>query len=305
MLSIAICTYNRSESLSVLLNQLSEQHEWLASNAEIIVVDNNSSDDTIDVLKKYQTLLPLCVFTETEQGLAAARNRAIGEYKGNALLFFDDDVSINLQTLESYKELLELKPSFDFFGGKIVVDWQGKRPRWLQSNDLVLLNGLFGSYDLGHEGLAYKGGIQLPFGANFMLRRSLIDKVGLFNTRLGVIGAGIGRGEETDYFRRAQRMGFNGFYSGLASVGHRFQKERINIPYLLRYGVEKGRAIVLVDQVQRNFSAINMVVAMANFAIRGLYQVVKGRRDRFYQCVINIGIQRGLWRESRLNRGEH
>lgn len=294
MLSIAVCTYNRAEQLTVLLDQFIGFSDWLNEHAELIIIDNNSSDHTQELLASYQQKINLRIFCEMEQGLAAARNRAINEFNGDAILFLDDDVTVSLRTFESYCRALKEHGNIDFLGGKIIVDWQGATPQWLKSDDLVLLNGLFGKYDLGDENIEYSDQMAMPFGANFVLRRKLINSVGLFDVRLGVIGQQIGRGEETDYFKRAVKLGFSGLYCARAEVGHRFQKERVNIPYLYRYGFEKGRAAYLIDHAR----STSYLARSFGFFIRGLYQLLKGRRDRFYQCVINIGIMRGVYTES-------
>ena len=298
MLSIVVCTYNRADTLAVLLNDFELLSVWLSKHAELIIIDNNSSDDTQELLNKYQNCLDLRIFCEPKQGLAAARNRALSEFNGNAILFLDDDVSISLDSLNSYLELLAERKDVAYVGGKISVDWQGDAPQWLKSNDLVLLNGLFGQYDLGHDNLDYSDQCATPFGANFLLRRELINQVGEFDTRLGVIGQQIGRGEETDYFKRARHLGFKGMYCAKAEVGHRFQKERINLRYLYRYGIEKGRAAVLIDGKISNEGTFKLFIRVVSFLFRGLWQLIKGRLDRFYQCVINVGILVGARRES-------
>jgi len=299
MLSIAICTFNRVEQLVLLLDQLCLMHEWLEENTEILIIDNNSTDKTIDLIQPFSKLLPLHVFKETQQGLAHARNKAIVEFKGEALLFFDDDITVSLETLESYLQALQVYSDASFFGGKIYVDWQGDVPIWLKSDDLVLLNGLFGQYDLGNLDIVYGDNHMLPFGANFMLRRSLIEQVGIFDTRLGVIGNAIGRGEETDYFNRAQKKELTGMYIAGAPVGHRFQKERINLVYLYRYGIEKGRSEVLVSNRSSNKNCVTVMLNSLFFILRGIFQLMKFRRDRFYQCIINTGIEYGFWSETK------
>jgi len=86
--SIAVCTYNRAEQLSVLMKQFLQMQSWLYKYVELIVVDNNSSDSTLKMLDDYKENLPLKVFTEKEQGLAAARNRAINEYQGDRAMHY-------------------------------------------------------------------------------------------------------------------------------------------------------------------------------------------------------------------------
>ena len=113
-----------------------------------------------------------------------------------------------------------------------------------------------------------------------------MNAVGEFDTNLGVNGKGIGRGEESDFLFRAIKAQFKGGYLSNAKVGHRFQTERINIPYLLRYGVAKGRAPGSVPLQAWKAQA-------ASQFLRGIYQICRGRIGNFYQCVINIGLAYG------------
>ena len=290
-ISICICTYNRWQQLEITLQSLVEARSALRSGDEVLVINNNSTDQTQQVIDRFTDKLPISCHFEPRQGLAVARNTALEQSNRDALVFFDDDVLITSQTLVVYKEMLRRHPEHHYFGGKISIIWPNKKPRWLKSDDLALLNGLFGYYSLGDENKVYDGNQNGPYGANFALRRSLKDKVGGFNENLGVSGTSIARGEETEYFKRVQDAACTGLYCADAQVGHRFQLERITIPYLFRYGIEKGRAELALSKSSRNTWIGDSLL----FSLKALLQLLKGRRDRFYQCIINLGIVRGLY----------
>lgn len=299
-ISFAICTFNRCDQLAVTLESFIENQCALVSGDEILVIDNNSTDDTKATVIKYSNRLGIegvnvrYVFEE-EQGLSAARNRALSEFKNNFILFFDDDITILDKTIPAYRKALTQYPNTSIFGGKINVDWGAEEPRWYGNEPIPNIDGLIGRYDLGASDLDYSDSDRLPFGANFGLRGSLIRKVGNFDVALGVNGDQIGRGEETDYIQRAFELGYSGTYLAAAAVEHRFQTERINISYFYRYGVQKGLG-------ERNQHDPIYWFGMMEQALKGGYQLLKGRRDRFYQCVINIGLYRGLWIKNRLKR---
>ena len=314
-LTLAICTYNRADLLRVLLENLVQVFDSPAVGArescDVLVVDNHSTDHTADLLQEFASNLPLTMAREERQGLAYARNRALRCFSGDAILFLDDDVSIDPESVAVYLQALDAFPQYDYFGGPIDVDWQDNRPRWLKSNDLVLLNGLFGQYRPSPHDLEYSEEVLGPYGANFLLRRRLCGRVEHFDTRLGVRGNCPGRGEETDYFLRARRIGARGLYLHEAAVRHRFQTERLNITYLYRYGIAKGKASGDAAMSPGGCATGGCATggwatggwatgswakegrAAAGFLIRGLWQLARGRVDRFYQCIINIGIIRG------------
>ena len=289
-LSVAICTFNRAEPLRVLLGNLVQAFDTgsprIGDQCNVLVVDNNCSDHTGDVLREFASRLPLTTVFERRQGLSNARNRALRCFGDDAILFLDDDVSIDPETLATYLRALEAFPQFDYFGGPIEVDWQGKRPSWLRSDDLVLLNGLTGRYQPARQDKEYGQGIPGPYGANFLLRRRLVNQVGDFDTGLGVKGGIPDRGEETDWFHRARKLGANGLFLAACAVRHRFQRDRLNVRYLYRYGIAKGNATGVGPPESPGWVA-------TGFVFRGCWQLLRGRVGHFYQCVINLGILRG------------
>lgn len=297
MISVAICTYNRAPSLARVLHSLvglSRNGEDL--NWELIVVDNNSTDDTRAVVDGFSAALPVRYVFEPEQGLSAARNRALREFRGDVLLFTDDDVVVDAQWLAAYAAAVMAYPQAGYFGGRVVPFYPDGRPSWLrdESEQLALIDGLLVRFHLGEAVRPFQADDPTPFGASFALRRTLIERVGEFRRDLGVTGNIPGRGEEADYLERAIAAGASGVYVGTAIVNHATDLRRLTLPYLYRYGQQKGVAAHRMGVDERGSLA-----TAALYAIRGAAQLAKGRGDRFRQCVINCGIQTALWREGR------
>lgn len=293
-ISIVICTYNRAEELALTLASMRNLEDEFIQGDELIIVDNNSSDGTAAVAQGFSCrLLDTRYVFEAKQGLCSARNRGLAEAVNQHILYFDDDVSIHSGCLAGYREAVE-SPDYanvSFFGGKIDIDWRGNKPRWWKSEDLPLLNGLMVRHDYGESDCHYPNRSHTPFGASFLIRRSLVDEIGNFDEALGPIGGSVARGDEVEFFIRAKDAGHIGLYVAGAVVGHRVHDSRFGLLALYRYGKEKGAAAVRLD----GLSSARPLWQSVSFAIRGLYQLLKLRRDRFYQCVINIGIQRGVY----------
>lgn len=290
-ISIAICTYNRSAQLKKTLDAFDRLNDVLGSGDELLIIDNGSQDDTAQASEffihstKLDGVSTRYVF-EPEPGLSAARNRALKEFKNEWIIFFDDDVTVNPQTISAYRTAFNVYDSFSFFGGKICVEWGGNRPFWYKPGELALIDGMVGNYDLGSEDREYIRDALLPYGANFAVSATLVERVGTFNTKLGVKGKEVGRGEESDFIFRAMQQNFKGMYLNKASVGHRFQVERISIGHLVKYGMAKGRAPGATDLVDWKREIMSQV-------LRGMYQLACGRVGNFYQCVVNVGIAYG------------
>src|SRR5690349_22874662 len=128
--SVIIATYNRAEELVKTLEslqQLESSGPW-----EVIIVDNNSRDNTHDVvLERVESFpVPLRYVMEKEQGRSAALNAGIRIAQGEILAITDDDVRVDPHWLvNSERALREL--NCDYVGGKALPIWSGERPDWL------------------------------------------------------------------------------------------------------------------------------------------------------------------------------
>ena len=288
-LSICICTYNRAQSLKGALSSVFSQIGPSPHAVELIVVDNNSTDDTAKVLDEYRNTVAVRPIFERRQGLAHARNRAVREFSGDYLLFTDDDVRLDQAWLSAYENAIRRFPNADYFGGRVLPDWGQEKPHWIGAEPLALIDGVLVWFDRGAETRTFERTEQLPFGASFAVSRRLFDKIGLFRVDLGTVGKGLGRGEETEFLMRARNVGAEGVYVGEALSFHAVDPKRLQLRSLYRYGVASGKSHnAITDRAHRGGYGPALW-----FVLRGLYQAANGHGDRFRQCVINAGIEIG------------
>ncbi|GGA38234.1 glycosyltransferase [Okeania sp. KiyG1] len=121
--TVAICTYNGQNRILEVLDKLRLQVETEKITWEVLIIDNNSTDNTAEVIKNYisnwSEIYPLRYCFETKQGLAFARRCAIKEAKSDLIGFLDDD---NLPypdwVAEAYKFAQE-HPNAGAYGGQI------------------------------------------------------------------------------------------------------------------------------------------------------------------------------------------
>jgi glucosyl-dolichyl phosphate glucuronosyltransferase len=286
--TVSICTYNRADSLKRTLESFCAA-EKTGVPWELLVVDNNSKDGTHAIVKQFEERLPLRYIFEGVQGLSAARNRAADEFRGSTLLFTDDDVRIDTCWLRAYERALRMFPDASYFGGRIIPEWSGPRPRWLREPCLPSIDGVLVWFDHGLETRVFREGELTPFGASFGLRRSLLERIGKFRLELGCNGALVGRSEETDFLLRAKAEGAQGAYVGEALCWHFTDPRRLTLRSLYRYGIAGGRSHKVMTASRYKGSRLRAGLFMA----RGLFQLTKGRGDRFRQCIINAGIEMG------------
>ena len=134
MISVIICTYNRQKYIYNVLKSLAEGTMPVA-DYEIVLVDNNCTDDTRSEVERFQADFPgveLRYVTETNQGLSHARNRGIKESKGDILVYVDDDATVNPGYLKAYADWFQAHPETDAAGGPIIPHYEsGAEPRWM------------------------------------------------------------------------------------------------------------------------------------------------------------------------------
>jgi glycosyltransferase involved in cell wall biosynthesis len=239
MVSVVICTYNRGGSLRSTLESLSKISLPADFSWELVLVDNNSSDDTRSVVENScsEFKLPVRYVLETSQGLSHARNRGICEASGELIVFTDDDVLI------AKDWLVEIKSTFDEFGclalgGKIVADWPTSRPSWFEDQGPFALGQAIISCDLGNEVCRTK---KIPIGANMAFRKQAFEKYGLFRTDLGRGSNDLMGGEEWEFFRRLQENAEVVCYTPRAVVHHPVPRQRISKSYFRRWYYNFGK----------------------------------------------------------------
>ena len=295
-ISVCICTYNRCRSLKRTLASLVEQDAAAWEKSELVVVDNNCTDATVQVVDEFSGRLPLRLVNARQQGLSHARNCAMAEARGDWVLFTDDDVMLDSGWLSNFLTSVQEHPDAAFAGGRILPAWHGSPPPWFKGERLALLDGLLVWYDLGPDNRPMMPGDPSPFGASFAINQRFARDVGLFRTDLGVSGDSPGRGEETEFVGRLRDDGHRGIYVGRAICYHYAETDRFAALALYRHGRAKAREEILTRRDGRAGSRRNALM----FLVRGLVQLARGRGDRFRQCIINAGIQHGLAIESGL-----
>src|SRR6476646_149731 len=92
--SVVICTFNRCEQLRVTLNTFLSLKIPPSVSWELLVVDNNSNDNTQQTCAALKHSLPLRYVFEGRPGKSNALNRAIAETSAELILFTDDDVDV-------------------------------------------------------------------------------------------------------------------------------------------------------------------------------------------------------------------
>ena len=238
-ISVILCTYNRCETLaraldSVALSTLPESVDW-----EVLVVDNNSSDQTREVIEEFcrRHTGRFHYLFEGRQGLSHARNAGIRESQGDVLAFTDDDVTVEPTWLQNLTAHLH-NGDWVGAGGRIRPDRTFLPPRWLSLEGQEALAPLT-IFDRGPNACELT---EPPFGANMAFKRNVFEKYGGFRVDLGRCGEGMLSNEDTEFSRRLLTAGERLRYEASAVVYHPVTENRLQKQYFLTWWFGKGRA---------------------------------------------------------------
>lgn len=234
--TVIVCTYRRAANLPICLGQLARQKGVGSREWEVLVVDNNSPDDTADVVARLAQELPIKVryAREPEQGLNHARNHGIRASNSTYFSYVDDDILVSDGWLASLFAAFERNDA-DAVGGRIHIDPSVHLPKWIRPEAEML--GFLGHQDFGDEPFTMDGDARYPYGGNMAFNRRVVERIGYFNTRLGRKGEGrkrseLFKGAETDYFQRmAAAGGARIVYEPEAIVYHRVMPFQVRKAY--------------------------------------------------------------------------
>jgi glycosyltransferase involved in cell wall biosynthesis len=207
---------------------------------EVIVVDNNSSDETYDVYESVrnqlssQNLLFKYVF-EQQQGLSHARNTGQRLASGDYILYIDDECILPYNYIQrAYLILSEFKPAMlgGPFYGKFLPDVTSKWYKESFGNSYILDRNL------------KDGAIKTDFlsGGNMIIRKDVFAKIGEFKTNLGMVGGVIDYGEEQDFQKRLRLKLLDEeiYYYKALYVYHYIRIEKMAVRYLVKDAIARG-----------------------------------------------------------------
>ncbi len=240
--SVIVSTYNRAATLRGAIASLlalgpeSPPHE-------IVVVDNNSTDDTRAVI---ESMVPhsggrLRYVFESRQGVSYGRNAGAAAARGAVLAFTDDDVRPAPGWLAAIARVFAERPNAAYAGGPVHPIWPAEPPGWLTDwfwSPLALV-------DYGPE--PFEARIA-PFrcfvSANLAVRKAAFDAVGGFDPRYQHVPGAVSASEDHELQIRLLGAGYRGWYDPAIEIRAEVQPSRLTKAYHRKWAFDHGRAVV-------------------------------------------------------------
>jgi glycosyltransferase involved in cell wall biosynthesis len=247
---IAVCTWNREALLAQTLGSFANLIVPETIELQVLIVDNNSTDQTDQVIAKFQSSPfgskhNVVSLYETRQGHTYSRNRAIASASGDLLLWTDDDVIVAPDWVDKYVRAANSNPGVSFWGSVIKPTFEKQVPAWIEQN-WETLKGCFADRGLGDQHVEFSTS-QLPYGANFAIRTA-VQKQFPFDCDLGRRGDQVLGEDELDLMRRLLAEGHRGVWVPNAVVEHLIPPERATEKFVYEYFIGQGQALVAKGQ---------------------------------------------------------
>ena len=307
LLTAAICTFNRADRLQNLIAALRVQECPIPF--EILIVDNNSTDNTQEILTqsmKYDGP-PLRVVSESVQGIVPARNRAIEESQNSDYLFFMDDDELPLPgLLKAAVDALD-NENADCVGGRVENDFTSTpRPKWLEDN----LLGFLAEVNYSDSAFWIKDETTPVWTANVAYKTDLFKNGLRFDKRYSRVGKQIGGGSDAIMFKTLLKTGAQIRYRPDMAVKHFVEDWRLHRSYFLKLHFKAGLRKSLWELIEypQSFLGIPpfLIFQMAKHVTKFVKMVAIGSpwfvttRDELYICNRNdrwmfSAMEEGIW----------
>jgi glycosyltransferase involved in cell wall biosynthesis len=293
-ITVAIPTYNRADELRQTLASLTRVETDHLDDYEVLVIDNNSTDDTRAVVEGFQPAFAghlRCVL-ESEQGLNHARNRAVAEAAHPVVAFLDDDVEVDVHWLCAVADAFSSsKPAA--VGGKAYLIFPSSRPMWLPT----ACEGLLSKVDRGPT--RRPAAPDELYGLNLSVDKNWIARVGSFRPDLDRVGSCLISGGEEELLQRIHDAGGNLLYEPAAVVGHRVGPHRLRRRWFWSryYWDHRGsaRKLTAADLSFHSFARASWHVARAAARVGlGLFAHRPRSAEMFERCRVLAG-RMGAW----------
>ena len=237
-LTVAIPTYNRANFLRQTLAGLALQ-VFPRGPFEVLVVDNNSTDDTRAVVAEFAGADPAPRHVlETQQGLDHARNRALTEARGEIIVFADDDILMRPDWLAQLAAplLADSARRIGAVGGEVIPVFPDGRPDWVTPwHGPLAFRADAGPLESRHS----------PMGTNVAFPRWVFERLGSFHTALDRAAGNYFSGGDSEMIRRVRAAGLEVWFAPAAAVEHQMPASRTTFRYAARHAFDSARSRVI------------------------------------------------------------
>lgn len=302
-ITVLVCTYNRAADLRDLLETALVQETDGTFTYEVLVVDNNSSDDTREVVKDFinRGHSNLRYLFEGRQGKSNALISGLKAARGRLYVITDDDFILPSDWLRNIVQAFHVHPDVSCVGGKVLPLWQSEPPAWLTPRHWSAV----AVTDYGDAEFYAQASNQICLLA-CAFRLADVQAVGGYNRELGVTKGKIGGTEDLDVLKRLWQSGRKGLYIPTISFLHKVTPERMTKAYHRRWHDGHGRFYALMrdEEFERSSARLfDVPVHLYGQAVVSTLKLLKntltGNETEAFACETELRFFAGFFRQRR------
>ncbi len=300
-ISVVICTHNRRVLLAQTLQWLSNAVWPEDHRANLLVVANACTDDTVAWLRQSSASqtqdggLPLTIVEELTPGKSYALNRAIAESTADALCFVDDDQLVDRNFLTELLAALDRYHDCGIICGKMAPAWDGTEPGWVHETGKYRIPiRPFPEYDYGDAPKLVDETMRRPSGGNITVRKAVFERAGGFSVDIGPHGHNLMGGEDHEFLARATAAGVKIMYVPTIKQLHTIDRERMSMWYMMRKSYLRSLSSTQLFEAQMGLRPF-MVIKVLKYFLRGLTSINANRRFYYFiRLAASFGELRGF-----------
>ena len=242
-LEVVICTYNNAAMLDGVLSTLACQKPVERARWTCLVVDNNCTDDTPNVIARHAlggAIPELRSVREPKQGLTSARLRGVRSTTAQWIAFVDDDCFLQSDWIAQAITFAESHSFVGAFGGSVILEWEVEPPRYVHAYGYCFAEQNHGNVQLQVRFLA---------GAGLVVNRSALSACGWIDAPLLAdrVGEKLVSGGDVEIALRIAGIGRELWYVPQCVLNHRIPARRFSPRYLININRNLGISQALAD----------------------------------------------------------
>jgi glycosyltransferase involved in cell wall biosynthesis len=243
-LVLVICTYNNAALLDRTLIAISKQQVASEVNWQVLVVDNNCTDETVAVVERHiqSGKIPgLRIISEPKQGLTYARLCGVNNTTGDWIAFVDDDCLLQEDWVTQATQFATIHPDCGAFGGKVILDWESPPPVFVPKYGYS-----FAQQEHGEQPKQ----VSCLVGAGIVIRRSALRNIGWINKQFMTdrVGKKLISGGDVELALRLASQ-YELWYNPECKLIHTIPSKRISTKYLMKINYGLGTSQLYGDSM--------------------------------------------------------
>lgn len=284
--SIIIPAYNRAAMIGITIESFVAQN-YPNEDYEIIIADNNSSDNTREVVEEWiaKSDVQIKYLFEKRQGVHYARNSAAKVAAGEILYYTDDDMVADKNLLKNLLKVFDGKNNVASASGKVLPKWEVEPPKWILKycyNGWLSLNDRPEDLIISHD----DPGV---YSCHQAILREVFFKAGGFNPE-NTAGEWVGDGE-TGLNIKIKEMGYCFAYVGNSVIYHMIPSERMTQSYINKRLGNQGNCDSYTAYRKTHYGRGELYRQILFFLIKFL--------RRLFSCIKKLILSRDAWRMDR------